>query len=134
MDREPLLAEGMLEPESMRVAGLTLRPFSYGTMLLAHMLKLTLITEGDDRISEAEIHRQVCTYAWMQAVPKDEVVRAIREAKVEERVLEFALGIEMESLEHLQQEIARTAMLIGAATVRAQSRYSGSEGDAPGKS
>ena len=60
MDREQLLSAAMVEPSEVEILGLRLRPFTYGTMLLAHMLDLPLVRGAEvEDFSEADIHRLV---------------------------------------------------------------------------
>lgn len=135
-DREQLLSAAMVEPSEVEILGLKLRPFTYGTMLLAHMLDLPLVRGAEvEDFSEADIHRQISTFAWMQSVAPGEVTKAIRDKTVETQALEFAmLQMTPSRIEGIMAHLAVVAAMVQAATVRAESRHKGSEEDAPGKS
>jgi hypothetical protein len=127
----------MAEPCEIDIQGLKLRSFTYGTMLLAHMLDLPLVRGEDvEDFTEAELHRQICTFAWMQSVEPSEVTRAIREQSVESRVLEFAMEkMTPPRITAIMDHLAVIAAMVQAATVRAESRHPvGKEDDPPGKS
>ena len=136
MDREKQLEAAMAEPCEVEIGGLKLRPFTYGTLLLAHMLDLPLIRGAEiEEFSEANIHCQICTFAWMQAVSPATVTKAIREQQVESSVLEFAMReMTPPRIEGIMNHLAVVSAMVQAATVRAESRHKGSEDDPPGKS
>ena len=133
--RDLNLATGMIEPAERTVGGITLRPFSYGSMQLAYMLNLSLFTEeeGADP-DDAEMQRQVVTFAWMQSAPIDEVVDAILSKSVEGRVLRYSLNITFDQIPHLIGEIRRIGEMVAASNVRAESRYGNDTETPPGKS
>lgn len=125
----------MIEPGERRIGGIKLRPFSYGSMQLAYLFKLSLFTgEGEAEPSEAEKQRQIVTFAWMQSAPLDEVVEAAHDGSAENRVLKFSLGITFEMIPELMAEINRIGEMVSASNVRVESKHPSSEDDAPGKS
>lgn len=135
--RDQQLAMGMIEPQTKDVAGIKLRPFSYGSMQLAYMLKLSLFTgEGkeEDEADDEEKQRQIVTFAWMQSAPLDEVISAVHDDTVKSRVLRFSLGISFDMIPGLLSEINRIGEMIAASGLRVESRHPSDTDDAPGKS
>jgi len=134
-NRNHHLATAMIEPAERQIGGIKLRPFSYGSMQLAYLFKLSLFTgEGDTEPTEAEKQRQIVTFAWMQSAPIDDVVAAVHDGSAENRVLKFSLGITFDTIPELMAEINRIGEMVSASNVRAESKYPSSENDAPGKS
>ncbi len=79
-NRNDYLATAMIEPGERQIGGIKLRPFSYGSMQLAYLFKLSLFTgEGDTEQTDEEKQRQIVTFAWMQSAPIDEVVAAVHD-------------------------------------------------------
>jgi len=136
MDREQLLAAGMLEPASRDIAGMRLRNFSLGSMQACYMLDLSIYTDSQSRHhSDAETQRQVITFAWMHAVPEDQVIAAIVADRVTAEVLKFSFGVPFDAIEILLTETQRIADMIGASNVRVESKTtSPSAEEPPGKS
>jgi hypothetical protein len=134
-DRNHQLAAAMIDPGERRIGGIKLRPFSYGSMQLAYLFKLSLFTgEGETEPSEAEKQRQIVTFAWMQSAPLDEVVSAVHDGSAENRVLRFSLGITFDTIPELMAEINRIGEMVSASNVRVESKHPSGEDDAPGKS
>ena len=134
-NRNDYLATAMIEPAERQIGGIKLRPFSYGSMQLAYLFKLSLFTgEGDTEQTDEEKQRQIVTFAWMQSAPIDEVVAAVHDGSAETRVLRFSLGITFDTIPELMAEINRIGEMVSASSVRAESKYPSSEDDAPGKS
>lgn len=136
MNRDQSLSAGMVEPATRTVHGIKLRAFSYGSIQLAYMLDLTLFTEDekDLHLSDAEMQRQIISFAWIQSAPREDVVNAVVNKRTEEEILKFALGIPVDAIPELLDEITRIGSLIRASTVRAESKHPATGEDAPGKS
>ena len=128
----------MIEPGERRIGDIKLRPFSYGSMQLAYLFKLSLFTgegeEGAGEIEDSEKQRQIVTFAWMQSAPLDEVVAAVHDGSAESRVLKFSLGITFDLIPELMSEINRIGEMVSASSVRVESKHPSGEDDAPGKS
>ena len=135
--RDQQLAMGMIEPQTKNVAGIKLRPFSYGSMQLAYMLKLSLFTDEskeDGEPDDEEKQRQIVTFAWMQAAPLDEVIDTVHDGTVKSKVLRFSLGISFDMIPGLLAEINRIGNMIAASGLRIESRHPSDTEEAPGKS
>ena len=137
-DREHQLALGMIDNGERRIGGIKLRPFSFGSMQLAYLFKLSTFTRGKDdpplELDDVEESRQIMTFAWMQSAGEDEISDAIKNDTVERCVLKFSFGVTFDMLPGLMAEINRIGEMVAASSVRVESKYSSSEDDAPGKS
>ena len=137
-DREHKLALGMIDNGECRIGGIKLRPFSFGSMQLAYLFKLSTFTRGKDdpplELDDVEESRQIMTFAWMQSADEDEISDAIKNDTVERCVLKFSFGVTFDMLPGLMAEINRIGELVAASSVRVESKYPSSEDDAPGKS
>jgi hypothetical protein len=137
-DREHNLALSMIDNGECRIGGIKLRPFSFGSMQLAYLFKLSTFTRGKDEppleLDEVEEQRQIMTFAWMQSADEDEISDAIRDGTVERCVLKFSFGITFDMLPALMAEISRIGEMVAASSVRVENKYPSHEDDAPGKS
>ena len=133
--RDHQLATGMIEPAARHVGSIQLRPFSYGSMQLAYLLKLSLFTdEAANEPDDCEKQRQIVTFAWMQSAPLDEVIDAVQSGSVEPAVLRYSLGVTFDMIPGLLDEINRIGEMISASNVRVESRHGTDTEVAPGKS
>lgn len=137
-DREHQLAMGMIDKGERRIGPIRLRPFSFGSMQLAYLFKLSTFTRGKDdpplELDDVEESRQIMTFAWMQSADEDEISDAIKNDTVDRCVLRFSLGVTFDMLPALMVEINRIGEMVAASSVRVESKYPSSEDDAPGKS
>ena len=137
-DREHNLALGMIDSGERRIGNIKLRPFSFGSMQLAYLFKLTTFTrqKGDPplELDDVEESRQIMTFAWMQSADEDEISDAIKNDTVDRCVLKFSFGVTFDMLPALMDEINRIGEMVAASSVRVESKYPSSEDDAPGKS
>ena len=137
-DREHNLALGMIDNGERQIGGIKLRPFSFGSMQLAYLFKLSTFTRGKDDppldIDDMEEQRQIMTFAWMQSADEDEIADAIRDDTVERCVLKFSLKITFDLIPELMDEINRIGEMVSASSVRVESKYPSSDEEAPGKS
>lgn len=133
--REDHLEAAFLEG-GVKIPGLTLRPFSLGTLNLCRRLKLSLFTDdkGDKKkLSDDDSMNQLVVFAWMQSAPLPEVLAHVREGTWEAAVEEFSFGLSVDSITALTGQIARIAQQSAAAVVDVQSKPTekGGEKDAP---
>lgn len=137
-DREHNLALGMIDNGERQIGEIKLRPFSFGSMQLAYLFKLSTFTRGKDDppldIDDMEEQRQIMTFAWMQSANEDEIADAIRDDTVERCVLKFSLKITFDLIPELMDEINRIGEMVSASSVRVESKYPSSDEEAPGKS
>jgi hypothetical protein len=137
-DREHNLALGMIDNGERQIGGIKLRPFSFGSMQLAYLFKLTTFTRQKDDppldLDDVEESRQIMTFAWMQSADEDEISDAIKNDTVDRCVLKFSFGVTFDMLPALMDEINRIGEMVAASSVRVESKYPSSDDDAPGKS
>jgi hypothetical protein len=96
-----------LEPNTIEVAGLRLRPLTIATLDLVQKLKLNFQQDESDQVSESERIRSAVALAWIQSAPKEEVLKAVRAGKAEEAIEEFMFNIEISSFADLVAELNR---------------------------
>ena len=137
-DREHQLAMGMIDKGERRIGPIRLRPFSFGSMQLAYLFKLSTFTRGKDdpplELDDVEESRQIMTFAWMQSADEDEISDAIKNDTVDRCVLRFSFGVTFDMLPALMAEINRIGEMVAASSVRVESKYPSNEDEAPGKS
>lgn len=137
-DREHNLALGMIDNGERQIGGIKLRPFSFGSMQLAYLFKLTTFTRQKDDppldLDDVEESRQIMTFAWMQSADEDEISDAIKNDTVDRCVLKFSFGVTFDMLPALMDEINRIGEMVAASSVRVESKFPSSDDDAPGKS
>jgi len=126
----------MVEPANHTIHGIKLRAFSYGSIQLAYMLKLTLFTEDGKtrKLTDVETQRQIVAFAWLQSAPREEVVAAVLNNRSEEEILKFALDIPFEAIPELLEEISRIGSITRASTVNVESKHAAIGEESPGKS
>jgi hypothetical protein len=82
--------------------GITLRPFSAGTLTLCRALGLSMVIGGDKEQLEALSHedkqRQLTTFLFLQSQPLDVVKKAVKLAREDRQAFEdeYLLPFEME--------------------------------------
>ena len=92
------------------IAGLTLRPFSLGSLSLCRRLKLTMLTgeAAPDSLNDEEKQQQIVAFLFIQSQPLNAVLQAIKsESFFEEHILPFSLGLPMEAFPQAIKEIQR---------------------------
>jgi len=112
------------------VAGITLRPFTIGTLSLCRQLKLSMFTgEGDG--SGQDNQRQIMAFAWAQSAPLAQVLQATRSGKWVEAVEEFEFSVLPSQINEIVNEVNRVSLAVKAATVEVEQKPSSGTEDAP---
>lgn len=114
------------------LAGLSLRPFSLGTLELCQQLGLTLFSGGGVPSDAAERMRQVAAYLFVQSEPLAEVLKAVDAPDFEQaylRPFKFRLtpGVVERAWGLIEENLSRA----GAAMVAIEPRPGRDSGDAP---
>ena len=120
---------------------LTLRPFTFGSLTLAHKLGLTLFTgEGDDLAKEDgdagvdnELMRQLQTFLWMQSQPVDDVLHAVQKNEWKDRVLAFSFKLPLHEASSLFAEVNRISTLAAESAVDVIPKDAPGDDDTPGE-
>lgn len=132
--RESKLEAAFLEG-GVNVPGLSMRPFSLGTLSLCKRLNLSLFIDGGEKqkaeLSEDETMEQLAAFAWMQSAPLPEVLAAVRENQWREKVEIFAFDLSVEAITALTGEITRIAAQSDAAAVEVKKKPADKPEDAP---
>lgn len=118
-----------LDPRTLDVAGLKLRPFSVGSYNLINRLGIDL-TATD----EAQQMRNLAAVAWMQSAPIPQVLRAVHSGKADEAIDEFMFSIDLSRIGELGAELNRIGEQIAAATFDVESKPGEKEESTPPKS
>ena len=122
------------EPEA---GGITLRPFSAGTLTLCRALGLTMVVGGDkeqmETLSADDKQRQLTTFLFIQSQPLDVVKKAVKLAREnraafeEEYLLPFELELPVTAMFTAMQQFEQNLTAIEAAQVEVITRPSGSK-------
>lgn len=128
-------------PKDMVLANgekITLRPFTFGSLTLAHKLGLTIFTgEGEEPDPDSDVDDemlgQLQTFIWMQSQPIDDVLHHVRYGDWEDAVLEFSFNLPLHEAQTLFSEIQRISDLAGEAAVDVLPKDSDSDDDTPGE-
>ena len=115
--------------------GLTLRPFSAGTLTLSRALGLTIITGATKEQLEAipadEKQRQLTTFLFLQSQPLDVVKKAVklarenRQAFEDEYLLPFELELPVTAMFETMKQIEANLTSIEAAQIEVLDRPAG---------
>ena len=117
--------------------GITLRPFSAGTLTLCRALGLTMVVGGDKdqvaALSADDKQRQLTTFLFIQSQPLDVVKKAAklarenRQAFEDEYLLPFELDLPVTAMFTAMQQLEQNLTAIEAAQIEAITRPSGSK-------
>ena len=114
-----------------RIGELRLRPLSFGTINLCRQLSLTLFLDEQADLPDEEKQRQLIAFAWIQSAPLSEVLEAVRNGRMQERVDEFAFSLSIDMLPALMAEVSRISRLAAAAAVEVMPKPGDREEGAP---
>ena len=115
--------------------GITLRPFSAGTLTICRALGLTMVVGGDKEAVEAlsadDKQRQLTTFLFIQSQPLDAVRKAVklaredRQAFEDEYLLPFELELHVTAMFTAMTQLESNLTAIEAAQIEVLSRPSG---------
>ena len=115
--------------------GITLRPFSAGTLTICRALSLTMVVGGDkgavEALSADDKQRQLTTFLFIQSQPLDVVKKAVklaredRQAFEDEYLLPFELELPVTAMFAAMQQLETNLTAIEAAQIEVLSRPSG---------
>ena len=121
--------------------GITLRPFSAGTLTLCRALGLTMITgatkEQIEAMSADEKQRQLTTFLFIQSQPLDVVKKAVKAAREnraafeEEYLLPFELELPVTAMFETMTQLEKSLVSIEAAQVEVMSKPGGKKDAQP---
>lgn len=121
-------------------SGLTLRPFSAGTLSLCRALGLTMITgaskEQLEAMSADEKQRQLTTFLFIQSKPLNVVKKAVKLAREnraafeEEYLLPFELELPVTAMFETMTQLEKSLVSIEAAQVEVLQRPGGGKREA----
>ena len=117
--------------------GITLRPFSAGTLTLCRALGLTMVVGGDKEqvaaLSADDKQRQLTTFLFIQSQPLDVVKKAAklarenRQAFEDEYLLPFELDLPVTAMFTAMQQLEQNLTAIEAAQIEAVTRPTGNK-------
>ena len=118
-------------------SGITLRPFSAGTLTICRALGLTMVVGGDkeqvEALSADDKQRQLTTFLFIQSQPLDVVKKAVklarenRQAFEDEYLLPFELELPVTAMFTAMQQLENNLTAIEAAQIEVITRPSGSK-------
>ena len=121
--------------------GITLRPFSAGTLTLCRALGLTMVIGGDKEQIEALSHedkqRQLTTFLFLQSQPLDVVKKAVklaredRQAFEDEYLLSFELELPVTAMFTAMAQLENNLPAVDAAQIEVLSRPGGKKEATP---
>ena len=121
--------------------GITLRPFSAGTLTLCRALGLTMVIGGDKEQIEALSHedkqRQLTTFLFLQSQPLDVVKKAVklaredRQAFEDEYLLPFELELPVTAMFTAMAQLETNLTAVEAAQIEVLSRPGGRKEGTP---
>ena len=122
---------------ALEAGGITLRPFSAGTLTLCRALGLTMVVGGDKdqvaALSADDKQRQLTTFLFIQSQPLDVVKKAAklarenRQAFEDEYLLPFELDLPVTAMFTAMKQLENNLTAIEAAQIEAITRPSGSK-------
>ena len=117
--------------------GITLRPFSAGTLTICRALGLTMVVGGDkeqvEALSADDKQRQLTTFLFIQSQPLDVVKKAVKLAREnlqafeDEYLLPFELELPVTAMFTAMQQLENNLTAIEAAQIEVITRPSGSK-------
>ena len=120
--------------------GITLRPFSAGTLTICRALGLTMVVGGDkeqvEALSADDKQRQITTFLFIQSQPLDVVKKAAklarenREAFEDEYLLPFELELPVTAMFTAMTQLEANLASIEAAQIEVVSRPGGGKKEA----
>jgi hypothetical protein len=116
-----------LDPDTLEVAGLRLRPFSIGTFNLIQRLGVKL----DGQQDEAKQMRDLAAVAWMQSAPIPEVLKAVHSGKADEAIDAFMFQIDLTRVGELSDELNRIGEQVAAASFGIEAKPGDKEESTP---
>lgn len=116
-----------LDPDTIDVAGLRLRPFSIASFNLIQRLGIKL--EGDQ--TDAQQMRNLAALAWVQSAPIPEVLKAVHSGKADEAIDAFMFSIDLSRVGELSAELTRIGEQVSASTFTVEPKPDDKEDQAP---
>ncbi len=138
--RTQINLDTFIEP-APEAGGITLRPFSAGTLTICRALGLTMVVGGDkeqvEALSADDKQRQLTTFLFIQSQPLDVVKKAVklaredRQAFEDEYLLPFELELPVTAMFAAMQQLETNLTAIEAAQIEVLSRPSGKKETTP---
>ena len=116
-----------LEPDTLEVAGLRLRPFSIASFNLIQRLGIKL----DSAQTDAEQMRNLAALAWIQSAPIPEVIKAVHSGKANESIDAFMFTIDLSRVGELSSELNRIGEAVSAASFGVEAKPGDKEESTP---
>jgi len=116
-----------LEPDTIEVAGLRLRPFSIASFNLIQRLGIKL----DGAQTDAEQMRNLAALAWIQSAPIPEVIKSVHCGKADESIDAFMFTIDLSRVGELSAELNRIGEQVAAASFGVEAKPGDKEESTP---
>ena len=135
-DRTQINLDAFIAPAA-ETGGITLRPFSAGTLTICRALGLTMVVGGEkeqiEALSADDKQRQLTTFLFIQSQPLDVVKKAVklarenRQAFEDEYLLAFELELPVTAMFTAMTQLENNLTAIEAAQIEAVTRPTGSK-------
>ena len=132
-ERESQNEQTFIEPPA-EIAGLTLRPFSLGSLSICRRAKLTMLTgeAKPEELDDDAKQQQIVAFLYIQSQPILEVLKAIKDPEfMGNHVLPFAMTLPLSAIPAAVAEIQRIMDAASAAYVEVQPKPDDKPEDAP---
>ena len=132
-ERESQNEQTFIEPPA-EIAGLTLRPFSLGSLSICRRAKLTMLTgeAKPEELDDDAKQQQIVAFLYIQSQPILEVLKAIKDPDfMGNHVLPFAMTLPLSAIPAAVAEIQRIMDAASAAYVEVQPKPDEKPDDAP---
>jgi len=118
---------------SRTIAGIKLRPFSFGTLEACERLNLTLFTGAAEasQMVAAEIRRQIVSFAWVQLADPDTVCGAMMDGTAEGLINRFQFSLGIDCIDELISEVTRIAAAVKSVSVEVMPKPSRGNEETP---
>ena len=116
------------------IAGMVFRPFTMGSKAACSQMDLSMFTQPEKPLTEAESERQVIAFTWLHVKPLPEVLRALREGRANDEAQAFGFELEPHAVTQIISEINRISDQAKKNAVDVVERSGTKDKDAPGNS
>jgi hypothetical protein len=114
------------------IGGLVFRPFTMGSKAACAQMDLSMFTNPEKPLIEAEAERQVVAFTWLHVKPLPEVLRALREGRANDEAQAFGFDLEPHSVTQIISEINRISEQAKKNAVEVVEKSGTKDKDAPG--
>jgi hypothetical protein len=113
------------------IGGMLFRPFTMGSKAGCDQMGLTMFTNPENELTEAESARQIVAFTWLHVTPLNEVLKALREGRANDEAQAFGFELEPSAITQIVSEINRISEQAKKNSVQVIERSGAKDKDAP---